>query len=208
MADLSLQSAERELGSVAESTDCQLLDTISQTSQQRSDEPLCVRFEPPAFIQRRALVLSCLRKLDTKCTSLLDVGTGDGGLLRYLVRCDDDVPITRLVGIDPDREALQSAIQVTKPSESDTCQSRWRPLEISLLEGGVTDIKHGKGDFDCVTAIEVLEHLDPDVFAVFPEVCLGQLKPKCLIITTPNRDFNPVFDKVTPGKQSFFVCSR
>ena len=136
-----------------------------------------VSFDPPAFIQRRAHVLSLLK--GRNITSLLDVGTGDAGLLHYLSTCDDDLPLTKLIGIDPDIDELRSA---TFRSED-----RWRPLEVSLYHGAIEDLGHF--DVDAITQIEVLEHMDK------PSVPLN-LRPKMCIVSTPNRDFNAVFERI------------
>ena len=50
--------------------------------------------------------------------------------------------------------------------------------------------------FEAVTSSEVIEHLDaPDVDR-FWDVHLGTLKPNLLVVTTPNRDFNLLFETV------------
>lgn len=185
---------------------------MSLTPTENSSEdakPLLVRFTPPAYLQRRALVLATLKDLSPKCSSLLDIGTGDGGLLSYLVRCDDDVPIERMVGIDPDPDEIGKAALNTRPTaehrEDGADDTRWRALEISLLQGGVADLETEKEKFDCITAIEVLEHLDPPDVEALPRVCLGLLQPRCFIVTTPNREFNQVFDRLEPDGRLSFV---
>lgn len=40
----------------------------------------------------------------------------------------------------------------------------------------------------------MIEHLDPQPLSQFAPVLLGKMKPKVCIITTPNRDFNQVFN--------------
>lgn len=40
----------------------------------------------------------------------------------------------------------------------------------------------------------VIEHLDPQPLSQFAPVLLGKMKPKICVITTPNRDFNKVFE--------------
>jgi len=40
----------------------------------------------------------------------------------------------------------------------------------------------------------VLEHLDPSPHSQFAPTLLGRLKPKICIVTTPNREFNALFD--------------
>lgn len=40
----------------------------------------------------------------------------------------------------------------------------------------------------------MIEHLDPEPLAQFAPVLLGKMKPRVCVITTPNRDFNKVFE--------------
>ena len=54
----------------------------------------------------------------------------------------------------------------------------------------------GSGVFEAVTSSEVIEHLDPPELKRFWDIHLGVLQPNLLIVTTPNRDFNILFDKV------------
>lgn len=51
--------------------------------------------------------------------------------------------------------------------------------------------------FEAVTSSEVIEHLDPPDLERFWDVHLGMLKPTLLIVTTPNRDFNCLFETVS-----------
>lgn len=181
-------------------------DANPQGSTAYGPEPLRIRFFPPAFIQRRAFVLFILRSLQPKCTSLLDVGTGDGGLLSYLIHCDDDVPISKMVGIDPDQQEIDAAVQETKPSTScSPSDLRWRSLKISLYRGGIAEFRDSPGKYDVITAIEVFEHLDPPDVEALCRVCLGELRPRCCIFTTPNRDFNEVFDRIGKDDGHNFV---
>lgn len=169
--------------------------------------PLLVRFDPPAFRQRHAMVRDTLRSLQPRCCSLLDIGTGDGSLLSYLVNCDDDIPISELVGFDPDPEEIEEAVLNTKPYSYHEENMRWRPLEISLFRGAIADVTTAPGLYDCITTIEVLEHLDPPDVLALSRVCLEQLHPRCWIVTTPNRDFNSVFERIDDGTSERFVRS-
>lgn len=51
--------------------------------------------------------------------------------------------------------------------------------------------------FEAVTSSEVIEHLDPPDLDRFWDVHLGTLKPNLLVVTTPNRDFNVLFETVS-----------
>lgn len=52
----------------------------------------------------------------------------------------------------------------------------------------------------------VIEHLDPQPLSQFAPILLGKMKPKICVITTPNRDFNKVFEiPFTPLSRSPIV---
>jgi len=54
-------------------------------------------------------------------------------------------------------------------------------------------------DLYAVIAIEVIEHLYPDVLHGFEKTVFGLLHPPLVLITTPNSEFNPVFN-LGPGE--------
>ena len=54
----------------------------------------------------------------------------------------------------------------------------------------------GKLHFEAIISSEVIEHLDPPHLSRYWEIHLGAMKPDTLIVTTPNRDFNTVFETV------------
>lgn len=44
-----------------------------------------------------------------------------------------------------------------------------------------------------------IEHLDPPVLEAFPVTTLGTYKPKVMVVSTPNADFNVNFPKLKYG---------
>jgi len=72
------------------------------------------------------------------------------------------------------------------------------------LLGTFTQLQETAGAFEAVISSEVIEHLDPPDLAKFWDVHLGVLGPNMLILTTPNRDFNSIFEAVVrlSGKQA------
>ncbi|KAJ3086379.1 Small RNA 2'-O-methyltransferase [Quaeritorhiza haematococci] len=53
--------------------------------------------------------------------------------------------------------------------------------------------------FDAIACVEVVEHLDPPVLAAFPEVTLGTYRPRVMVVTTPNAEFNVNFPNLKYG---------
>ncbi len=47
--------------------------------------------------------------------------------------------------------------------------------------------------FDVITLVEVVEHVDPERLDVLAEVVFGRHRPSTVVVTTPNRGYNPVF---------------
>ena len=58
------------------------------------------------------------------------------------------------------------------------------------------------GDAGCVHVLTdaVLEHLDARPLSSFADVLLGEMAPRVCIVTTPNRDFNALFDRLEQGE--------
>jgi 2-polyprenyl-3-methyl-5-hydroxy-6-metoxy-1,4-benzoquinol methylase len=72
----------------------------------------------------------------------------------------------------------------------------------TLTLGTFTQLRQTHGVFDAVISSEVIEHLKPEDLLRYWEIHLGTLQPNVFIVTTPNRDFNAIFEFVerySPG---------
>jgi 2-polyprenyl-3-methyl-5-hydroxy-6-metoxy-1,4-benzoquinol methylase len=95
-----------------------------------------ISFNPQLSLQRQEFLLETLRQL--KPTSVLDIGCGEGRLLQCLVNCNDDLPIHNLAGIDISLPALNDAsVSIQATAEEQQFIGRWRPLEITVLQGSL-----------------------------------------------------------------------
>ncbi|KAF9533905.1 hypothetical protein CPB83DRAFT_844740 [Crepidotus variabilis] len=127
---------------------------------------------------------------------------------------DDDIPnlhICELHGIDISDEDLAFSVEATTPPESqeDAYSSssssparirsysrgvqRWEELTAKVWKGGLEVPNDEFIDMECIVAMEVIEHLHPDVLAKFAPTLLGVYHPKYLLITTPSYTFNDRF---------------
>jgi SAM-dependent methyltransferase len=176
-----------------------------------------IKFDPPLGLQRQTAILKAIEA--AKPRSVLDIGCGEGNLLACLVRVANPHPIQILVGLDTDHRSVIRANEFVRMSaENQTKTGRWSDLIFTLLEGSFSKIKLRIGSFvdinefwslsfDLVVSSEVIEHLDPPELAKYWKIHLDVLRPKHLIVTTPNRDFNAIFraSEAVTGESKFFM---
>ncbi|XP_073906963.1 small RNA 2'-O-methyltransferase isoform X2 [Castor canadensis] len=133
-------------------------------------------------------------EMEEKNFRVADLGCGDTELLRLLkvYPC-----IQLLVGVDIDEEKLQSNGHQLSPYLGEFVKPRDLDLTVTLYHGSVVERDSRLLGFNLITCIELIEHLDSEDLARFPEVVFGYLSPAMIVISTPNCEFNPLFPTVT-----------
>jgi 3' terminal RNA ribose 2'-O-methyltransferase Hen1 len=140
--------------------------------------------------QRTGAVLAVLR--DAGATSVADLGCGDGRLLRALL---DETRIARIVGMDASLRALEIA---ERRLGLDRLPLRKRE-RIQLLHGSLTYRDERLAGFDALTLTEVIEHLDPSRLAALERCVFEFARPRLVVVTTPNVEFNVRFENLPAG---------
>ena len=97
--------------------------------------------------------------------------------------------------MDIDGDLLRHYGRNAEPLFIDLIQQRPETaLVVKVMEGDITQVDSRLKDVDAVVAIELIEHLQEDTLKLVPESIFGQIKPKLVILTTPNREFNVAFE--------------
>ncbi len=125
-------------------------------------------------------------------TSVADLGCGEGKLIRELLKLKS---LTRITGMDVSHRALsiaQSRLKLDRMSE----RQRSR---IELLNGSLFYRDKRLSGHDAATVIEVIEHLDQDRLEAFERVLFGEMAPPVVFLTTPNIEYNEVFENLEKG---------
>jgi 3' terminal RNA ribose 2'-O-methyltransferase Hen1 len=139
---------------------------------------------------RQAAILSILKSGNAE--TVIDMGCGEGNLLRLLLR---EKSIKKIVGVDVASRALEIAAEKLRLEDLPPRQRE----RIQLLHGSlVYRDKRFKG-FDAAVVSEVIEHLDPPRLTAFERVVFQCACPKTAIITTPNREYNVMWQHLPPG---------
>ncbi len=70
---------------------------------------------------------------------------------------------------------------------------------VELLHGSLTYTDGRLRDFDVAAVVEVIEHLDPPRLAAFERMLFGHAAPPLIVLTTPNADYNVLFETLPAG---------
>jgi 3' terminal RNA ribose 2'-O-methyltransferase Hen1 len=116
---------------------------------------------------------------------VVDLGCGEGALLRRLA---DDPAFLEIVGLDVSVRSLERA------------RARLPEDRVRLLHGSLTYRDARLSGFDTAAAVEVIEHLDPPRLAAFERVVLEHARPRALVLTTPNAEYNALFPGLASGR--------
>ena len=133
-------------------------------------------------------------KLASKgCRTVLDLGCGEGKLMKLLAR---NKQLESITGTDVSMQTLRRASERLRLEElSPKFRERFDLFQSSLV---YRDARFE--GFDGVAVVEVIEHLDPHRLDHFAEILFSHSSPKVAVVTTPNADYNVKFERLTGGK--------
>jgi 3' terminal RNA ribose 2'-O-methyltransferase Hen1 len=141
--------------------------------------------------QRLSTLSDAIR--ESGATSVVDLGCGDGKLLRELVK---QPQLARIVGMDV---ALRSLHYARERLHLDELSPTFRD-RIELIHGSLLYRDRRLQGFDLATVVEVIEHLDAARLRAFERVLFEQAHPKGVLLTTPNAEYNVRFDTLPAGQ--------
>ncbi|MEM6487610.1 MAG: 3' terminal RNA ribose 2'-O-methyltransferase Hen1 [Pseudomonadota bacterium] len=123
---------------------------------------------------------------------VLDLGCGAGKLLSRLVK---DGHFERLVGVDPSARALEVAARRLRLDQAgEALRAR-----LGLMQGSLTYGDRRWEGFDAAALVEVIEHIEPARLSSLALALFAAARPRTVVVTTPNREYNVLFDGMAPG---------
>jgi 3' terminal RNA ribose 2'-O-methyltransferase Hen1 len=141
--------------------------------------------------QRIGAVMAVLKNSGAK--RVLDLGCGEGKLLKALL---ETPAFEEIVGLDVSYRSLERA-QDRLHLDSLPAQRRAR---IKLIQGSLIYRDQRLAGYDAAVVVEVVEHLDPPRLAAFERVLFEQAKPRLVVLTTPNSEYNVRFETLPAGQ--------
>jgi 3' terminal RNA ribose 2'-O-methyltransferase Hen1 len=161
------------------------------TAEKNSEQE--VKIEEPIRLwqQRMGAVLAVLHASGGK--RILDLGCGEGKLLRELLA---EKSLTEIVGMDVSYRSLEIASQRLK---LDRMPAKQREM-LRLIHGSLMYRDKRLSGYDVATVVEVVEHLDAPRLAAFERVLFESARPKTVVVTTPNAEYNVKFETLRAGQ--------
>src|SRR5207237_7912761 len=141
--------------------------------------------------QRLGAVVASLRASGAK--RVLDLGCGEGKLIRELLK---DKQFDEIVGLDVSIRTLEVAQRRLKVDRLPSMQAN----RLKLIHGSLMYRDKRLEGFDAAAVVEVVEHLDPPRLAAFERVLFEFARPRTVVLTTPNREYNVTWETLPAGK--------
>ncbi|WP_086694488.1 3' terminal RNA ribose 2'-O-methyltransferase Hen1 [Streptomyces recifensis] len=184
---LTRQAMERlELVRLAETDDSEVEDIDNAVEAETEAEPR----PTPLAVQRREAVLAVLR--ETGAARVLDLGCGEGHLVRELLR---DTRFTGITGVDVSARALAIAARRLKLDRMGERQAS----RVRLLQGSLTYTDKRLTGYDAAVLTEVIEHLDLPRLPALEYAVFGAARPRNVLVTTPNVEYNVRWETLPAG---------
>ncbi|CAL1402882.1 unnamed protein product [Linum trigynum] len=159
---------------------------VTEPPEERMEQAL---FSPPLSKQRVEYAVQHIR--NSSAASLVDFGCGSGSLLDSLL--DYPVSLETIVGVDISRKSLSRAAKILHSKLAANTDIAVKSA--ILYDGSITVHDPRLRGFDIATCLEVIEHMEEEDASLFGDVVLSYFRPKILIVSTPNYEYNVILQK-------------
>jgi 3' terminal RNA ribose 2'-O-methyltransferase Hen1 len=159
--------------------------TARDAAEQTVEQPLRLND------QRLAAVIDALTSCGAK--RVLDLGCSSGNLLKRLL---EKKQFEQIIGLDVSHRILEIAADRLRLARLPPRQRQ----RIDLWHGSLTYRDKRLSGFDAAAIVEVIEHLDSPRLAALERVLFEFARPKRVVVTTPNVEYNVRFPGLPAGK--------
>jgi 3' terminal RNA ribose 2'-O-methyltransferase Hen1 len=123
---------------------------------------------------------------------VLDLGCGEGRLISLLLK---EPAFNEILGVEVSTSVLDYAERRLRVNR----MPRRQAARLRLVQGSLTYRDRRLEGFDAAAVVEVIEHLDPGRLAAFEAALFRHARPGCVVLTTPNAEYNARYESMTPG---------
>lgn len=138
------------------------------------------------------LLTACARLRDCGATSVLDLGCGEGKLLRLLAK---EKQFRHITGMDVSVRSLEIAAgKLNLQRLPDREKDRFK-----LFQGSLTYRDSRLEGYDAAALVEVIEHVDPGRLPALERSVFQYARPRTVVVTTPRADYNVKYESLADG---------
>lgn len=168
-------------------------DPAEAAEEERPVDKLENALEKPLSLneQRIGAVMAALRASGAR--RVLDLGCGEGKLMQGLLK---ERQFDQIVGMDVSIRSLEIAQRRLKLERLPERQAE----RVKLLHGSLMYRDKRLEGFDAAAVVEVIEHFDPPRLSAFERAVFEFARPKTVVLTTPNREYNVMWETLPAGK--------
>ena len=123
--------------------------------------------------------------------TVADLGCGEGRLLRRLIKNKN---LSRILACDVSSLALERAA-----ASLERMNERQRE-KVQLFQSSLLYADARLAEVDAAVLVEVIEHIEPDRLPRVADNLFGRMRPRIVILTTPNREYNVVWESLPAGR--------
>lgn len=140
--------------------------------------------------QRHGTVLAVLQAKGAK--RVIDLGCGEGKLVRDLLK---HRTFEKIVGMDVSHKTLEIAADRLRLEQLPPLVRQ----RVELFHGSLMYRDKRLEGFDAAVLCEVIEHMDEPRLSAMERVVFEFAKPGVVIVTTPNREYNVMWETLDAG---------
>jgi 3' terminal RNA ribose 2'-O-methyltransferase Hen1 len=130
--------------------------------------------------------------LEAGVQKVLDLGCGEGKLLKLLLQ---HAQFKHITGMDVMYSVL---LKAKERLHYDTMSPKMKE-RLTLFQGSVLYRDKRLEGYEAAAVVEVIEHLEPERLAAFERVLFEFAHPQQIFLTTPNREYNQVWESLPAG---------
>ena len=186
----------KRASAVGEPEDAEAIETPEASEQPEKPEAAVPETKPKdaeigLHAQRLNAVMEAIREVGAH--TLADLGCGEGRLLALALK---EPTLKRILGIDVSSQALAIARRRLRLDRLPAAQL----ARISIEQGSLLYRDRRLEGFDVAAMVEVIEHLDPPRLNAMERVIFEHARPRRVVVTTPNREYNVQWEPVGTKK--------
>ncbi|MEL6924014.1 MAG: 3' terminal RNA ribose 2'-O-methyltransferase Hen1, partial [Bacteroidota bacterium] len=164
-------------------------DAVLRSATEEQEE----KIEAKLSLHQQRLVAVREVLLQAGARRVLDLGCGSAKLIKLLI---GQSQFKKILGMDVSWQALKVA---HRRLHSDTWSSKMKE-RVQLIHGSLSYSDPRLLGYEALALVEVIEHLDESRLGALEHLMFEFTKCRTIVITTPNREYNQLFDNLPKGQ--------